>query len=158
MFRAKESASSKEEDRVNKQKASVIATVTLLVLAVPCAAQQPSPARDPIAASRDANLAPQNNSRTHWNDVHLWLSSATYWGGFTVDALSSEGHAEANPLFRQQNRTANIGLNAAATGGFYVFTLWLQPRHPKAANIMRYLFGGTRIGVGVRNWTYKGVP
>jgi hypothetical protein len=146
------------EDRMNKPIAAAITIFTLLVLAAPCAAQQQSPGGDPIAASRNPGPASKTTSGHRWSGPHFWLSSATYWGGFTVDALSSEGHTEANPLFKLQNRTANIGLDAAATSGFYVFTLLLQPRHPKAANFMRYLAGGIRVGVGIRNWNYKTVP
>jgi hypothetical protein len=140
-----------------KSTASAITIVTLLVLAAPCVAQQPAPAENrvpvPVIQSRRPTSRPNLEG-----PAHFWLSSATFWGGFTVDALSSVGHAEANPLFRQQDSTANIGVNAAATGSFYVFTVLLQHRHPKAANIMRYVVGGVRIGVGIRNWTYKSVP
>src|SRR5215470_1637091 len=136
--------------------AITIVTLTLLVLAAPCAAQQQAPAGDSTPAP--VIQARRPSPRPHFGaPAHFWLSSATFWGGFTVDALSSEGHTEANPLFKLRDRTANIGLNAAVTGGFYVFTVLLQPRCPKAANILRYLVGGTRIGVGIRNLTYKTV-
>ncbi|HKF58290.1 MAG TPA: hypothetical protein VKJ45_22800 [Blastocatellia bacterium] len=140
-----------------KSIATAIPIVALLVLAAPCFAQQPVPAENsipgPVIQSRRPSPRPVLEG-----PAHFWLSSATFWGGFTVDALSSAGHAEANPLFKQQDSTANIGLNAAATGSFYVFTVLLQRRHPKAANIIRYMVGGVRIGVGIRNFNYKTVP
>src|SRR5215469_8753586 len=107
-----------------KSLATAITIVALLMFAAPCFGQQqqPVPAEDrtpqPVIQSRRPSPRPILEG-----PVHFWLSSATFWGGFTVDAVSSAGHAEANPLFKQRDNTANIGINAAATGGFYVFTV-----------------------------------
>jgi len=140
---------------MNKRIISVVTLVTLLVLPVPSVAQQSASPGDGTIACGDRSRSADLTSRpSQTYDTHFWSSSAAYWGGFTVDALSSKGHAEANPLFRSRSGTANIGLNAAVTGGFYAFTVWLQRRHPKAASAMRYGFGGIRFGVAIRNWTY----
>lgn len=77
-------------------------------------------------------------------------SSSVCFGGVSADLLTSRG-IEINPLLRNSNGSPNL-LRAGLIGfGACGSSYLIERRHPKAANILRFLIGGVHGFAAIHN-------
>lgn len=79
-------------------------------------------------------------------------SMAVCVAGGLADTFSTGDQYELNPLFRRSDGRLNKPLNITAGLGLCAATMIYERKYPKVVSIMRYVFGGIRFGVAIRNW------
>jgi len=88
-------------------------------------------------------------------DKLYWLSVGALVAGHTLDAVSSYGAGEANPLMRSGN--GRLGMRGIAIGGGLIGAVVLAQqlcgkRSRKAFVPVNFAVGGFRTGVAARNF------
>lgn len=69
----------------------------------------------------------------------------------TVAGMKIAGAREANPLLRNSDGSFSPGKHLALSAGVYGVSLLMQRKHPKMANILRFIGGAAKIGVSIHN-------
>jgi hypothetical protein len=69
----------------------------------------------------------------------------------TVAGMKKAGARELNPLLRNSDGSFSPGKHLALTAGVYGASLMLQRKHPKMANVLRFIGGAAKIGVSIHN-------
>lgn len=69
----------------------------------------------------------------------------------TVAGMKIAGAREANPLLRNSDGSFSPGKHLALSAGVYGVSLLMQRKHPKMANVLRFIGGAAKIGVSIHN-------
>lgn len=91
-----------------------------------------------------------------------WKASfATLAAGTTLDAASSYGRPELNPVLAGPNgqfRMKGIAIKGGVTVGIFLVERFILKRHPdmeRTFTMMNYSVGATYTSTAIRNWGLK---
>jgi hypothetical protein len=85
----------------------------------------------------------------------FWFSSFALAGSTVFDFTSSRMLRERNPLLTNSHHEISGPKFLLVNGVVYAATLPFERKHPKAMAVIRYVFAGVHIAVGVHNQTVR---
>ncbi len=87
-----------------------------------------------------------------------WIATVFYGTGSTLDATSSRGGKELNPIFRNKHGQYNLPLNLGVKAGVYLIVALVEKRWPKSRRSIRIMMGSAGValcGIAAHNYAIR---